>query len=190
MKLSIVITYYNTYDLTLRIIKELSIQKTNDVELILVDDGTQEKRFDQYTDFNIIHLEKNGGVSKARNVGIEFATGKYIAFIDGDDMITMDYVSQLLTIINTHNEDVILFNWIDTTTNDLIRQPQNCAVWKAIYKKSILPMFNEELRIAEDFYFQEDLKEKNPTTYYFDRILYMYNSNREGSLWWNERNKN
>ena len=189
VKLSVVITYYQTYDLTLRLLKELSIQKTDGVEYILIDDGCDETRFDTFKDFNIIHLKKNGGVSKARNTGIEYASGEYITFIDSDDMITMDYISQLLNIIDKYSEDVILFNWLDTTTNDVIRRPQNCAVWKAIYKKDILPRFDESLRVREDYFFQQDLKKKNPSIAYYDRVLYMYNSGREGSLWWNETHK-
>lgn len=189
VKLSIIIPYYETFDYAERILKELILQKTDNVEIIVVDDGCNETRLDKYKEVNIIHLKQNGGVSKARNTGIENAKGQYIAFIDSDDMITMDYVSQLLNIIDEHNEDVIVFNWVDTTTNDIVRLPHNPAVWKAIYKKDIIPMFDETLRVREDYYFQQDLDKLMPTKYYYDRILYMYNSNREGSLWWNERHK-
>ena len=82
---SIVITYYQTYDLTLRLLKELSIQKTDNVEYILVDDGCTETRFDTFKDFTIIHLAENGGVSRARNIGTDYANGKYIAYCDSDD---------------------------------------------------------------------------------------------------------
>ena len=63
--LSIVIPYYNTYDYTIKLLKELSIQYTNDIEVILIDDGCHETRFDEFKQFTIIHLDKNYGASYA-----------------------------------------------------------------------------------------------------------------------------
>ena len=191
MKLSIIIPYYETYDSTRQLIKNLMAQANDFVEVILVDDGCQEHRFnifDGINGINVIHQE-NGGVSKARNTGIKRAKGKYIAFIDSDDIVTMDYVEQLLKVIKEHDEDVIIFNWLDLTNNEINIHPHNCAVWKAIYKKEILPRFDETLRVREDYFFQKELEKKNPSIYYYDRVLYMYNSGREGSLWWNETHK-
>ena len=189
IKLSIVVTYYQTYDLTIKLLNELYIQKTKDVEIIVVDDGCRENRFNSFKEFNIIHLEENGGVSKARNIGTEYAKGKYIAYIDSDDQITIDYIDNLLQLIETHNEDVMMFNWVDITNNELNKHPTNCAVWKAIYKREIVPKFDENLRVREDYFWQKELEQKNPTVYYYDRVLYIYNSGREGSLWWNETHK-
>lgn len=188
VKLSIVIPYYKTYKLTENLLYSLLVQDREDVEIIIIDDGCYETRLDDFTGFNnikIIHQD-NGGVSVARNKGIELAKGKFIAFIDSDDMVMPDYIEQLLNLINTRNEDVILFNWLDITTNQVIVHPENPAVWKAIYKKDIIPSFDESLRCREDYFFQQDLESKNPSKYYYNRVLYIYNSNREGSLWWNE----
>lgn len=194
VKLSIIIPYYKTYELTKKLLDILYMQKRKEIEIILIDDGCNEKILDSYKYINcydnlkIIHQE-NGGVSVARNKGIELAQGKYIAFIDSDDMVMPDYIEQLLNLINTRDEDIILFNWLDINTNDVVRHPSNPAVWKAIYKKEILPLFDETLRVREDYFFQQELEKKNPSKYYYDRVLYMYNSGREGSLWWNETRK-
>lgn len=201
VKLSIIIPYYETYEMTKKLLQSLIMQINMPyTEIILVDDGCNETKFDSYLDFidglgftyknhiKIIH-QKNGGVSVARNKGIELAQGKYIAFIDSDDMVMPDYIEQLLNLIDTRDEDIILFNWLDITTNDVVRYPSNPAVWKAIYKKDILPRFDENLRVREDYYFQKELESKNLTKCYYDRVLYMYNSGREGSLWWNETRK-
>ena len=190
MKLSIIIPYYETYDLTVRLLKGLIPQLTENVEIILIDDGCNEKRLDEYEkDINIIHLQENSGVSKSRNVGIQNAKGKYIAFIDSDDMVTMDYIENLLSIIENRQEDIIIFNWLDINNNEVSKKPHNPAVWKAIYKKGILPLFDESLRVREDYFYQKELDNKNPSVYYFDRVLYIYNSGREGSLWWIETHK-
>lgn len=188
VKLSIVIPYYQTYDLTVKLLKELSIQLTDEVEVILVDDGCNEERLDNYAT-NIIHLDKDYGVSYARNKGIEKASGEYIAFIDSDDMVTNDYVEILLKTIAEKNDDIIYFNWADFNENTITRHPQNYAVWKAIYKKEILPKFNEDVEFNEDVFFQEDLRKNKHTEYYIDRVLYIYNSNRVGSQMWRRDNK-
>jgi len=113
---------------------------------------------------------------------MELAQGKYIAFVDSDDMVMPNYIETLLELIDNRNEDVIYFNWIDINTNDLIKHPSNPAVWKAIYKKEIVPMFDETLKTREDYFFQEELKKKKCTEYYYDKVLYIYNSGRENSL--------
>lgn len=191
MKLSIIIPYYETYDFIIKMLNGLIPQLTDETELIVVDDGCNEKRLDVFINnkVHIEHLKENGGVSKARNVGIQKALGKYVAFIDSDDMITMDYVEKLLDAIKKHNEDIIIFNWLDITNNNIVLRPSNPAVWKAIYKKDIIPMFDETLRVREDYFFNLELNKKNPSRYYLDRVLYMYNSDREGSLWWHEKHK-
>ena len=54
VKLSIIIPYYDTYDFTIKLLKELSIQKKDNVEVILVDDGCNARRFDDFKEFKII----------------------------------------------------------------------------------------------------------------------------------------
>ena len=190
VKLSIVISYYKTYELTDKLLKVLIPQLNEETEVILIDDGCSERRLDKYDkDIRVVHLIKNGGVSRARNIGIQISKGRYIAFIDSDDMIATDYVEDLLMLINERHEDIIIFNWLDSTTKDLNRHPGNPAVWKAIYKKEIIPLFDETLKVREDYCFQQELEKKNHSIYYYDKVLYMYNSGREGSLWWNETHK-
>lgn len=188
VELSLIIPHYNAYNLLEKLLKEISIQVNDNIEIIIVDDS-KEFRLDQFKNIaTIIHNEERVGISKARNMGIDLSKGKYVAFIDSDDMITNDYVEVLLQTIKEHNEDIIVFNWADFNENTIIRKPQNYAVWKAIYKKEICPYFWEKQWYNEDVFFQEELNKLNPTKYYIDRVLYIYNSNRIGSNMW-ERNK-
>lgn len=184
VKLSILIPYYNTYNLTIKLLKELSIQKTDEIEIILIDDGCNEKEFDKYNEFKVIHLEKNVGMSNALNIGLDIVEGEYIGFIDSDDMITMDYIDILLDVLKEHNEDIIYFNWADFNNNYIVTHPVNCALWKAIYKRNIFPRFEKDRRHNNDVPVQEQLKSKKHSEYYIDRVLYIYNSNREDSLTW------
>lgn len=188
VKISIIIPYYETYNLTKNLINELVTQyDKKSVEILLIDDGCKELRFDEYTQFkniNVIHQD-NIGVAKTRNKGIELAKGKYIAFIDSDDMITMDYIETLLKAIDTYDTDVINFNWYDMTEHIEIRKPHNPAPWKQIYKKETIPRFREDLPYGrEDVAWQEEIDSGKYTITYLDKMIYMYNSNREGSLFW------
>lgn len=190
-KLSIIIPYYNTLDLTIKLLRELAIQKTEEVEIIIIDDYCKNE-FSSIkvasddvllkAKATIINHEHNTGVSKSRNDGLDLAQGKYIAFIDSDDMVMPNYIETLLELIKSHDEDIIYFNWLDINTNDVIRHPNNPAVWKAIYKKEMLPRFEECYKTKEDYYFLQELEKTNPSKYYYDKVLYIYNSGRSDSL--------
>ena len=186
IKLSIIIPYYNTYEYTIKLLKELQIQKTEEVEVILIDDGCNETRFDVFSEFIIEHKEHLGACA-AWNAGIARATGEYIAFIDSDDMISMDYVEQLLKAIDEIGKDEILFSWADPKTMQIMERPINRAIWKAIYRKEIIPKFDEKLEYNTDAQFQKDLSKIRHSKGYLRRLLYFYNSNREGSITWRKR---
>lgn len=192
MKLSIIIPYYKTYDLTQRLLEQLYIQPN--VEVILIDDGCNEMRFEEwkvmtkYESLKIYHQE-NHGLAYCRNKGVELATGDYIAYIDSDDMITPDYVEILLNAIKNNPTDIINFNWLDINTNEVYKRPINPAVWKAIYKKDKMIRFQEgHLYGGEDLFFTNEMLDKvnngELSISYLDRVLYIYNSCREGSYTW------
>lgn len=189
VKLSIIIPYYNTFELTCNLIESLKVQLQYGVEIIVIDDGCNEYGLDIYDEDGVITIlhKENGGVSSARNKGIELARGEYIAFVDSDDMVMTNYVDELVSLIDRCNEDIIIFNWLDINKSEVNRYPQNCAVWKAIYKKSILPRFDETLKAREDYYFQLELKKHDYSMLYYDKVLYVYNSGREGSLSWKDK---
>lgn len=183
VKLSITIPYYKTYDLTIKLLETLIPQLNDEVEVFLIDDECNEKRLDVYKDkINVIHQKENGGGAKATNTGIKMSKGKYIAIIDSDDNVAPIYVKTLLDTIDKHNEDVIYFDWYDVNTKTEVKHPQNYAPWKAIYKKEIMPLFIEGWIYSYDVPFQEELSRIEHTVYFIDKVLYYYNSNRDGSL--------
>lgn len=191
IKLSIIIPYFETYELTTILMNGLIPQLTPETEIILIDDGCNEHRLDAYAELynyiTIIHQE-NKGTAKTRNLGIKKAKGKYIAFIDCDDMVTMDYINVLLKAIDETPTEVINFNWLGLSENEVVRKPTNPAMWKAIYRKDKCPLFREDLLWGEeDVDFQVEVQQMETT--YIDRVLYIYNSNREGSLFWRKTHR-
>ena len=108
MKLSIIIPVYRTQDTLERCIKSILCQSFTDYELILVDDGSPDecpRLCDQYAQqdkrISVIHKE-NGGLSDARNTGIEHAKGEYITFIDSDDAIEKETLQDLMNEIEEY----------------------------------------------------------------------------------------
>lgn len=160
-------------------------QLNEEVELILVDDGCDEVRFDKYKDkVDIVHLDRNYGNSRAINTGIKKAIGKYIAIIDSDDMVMNFYVEEVLIAINNYDVDMIEIDWEDMYSGVVVHRPSNQAPWRSVYKKEIMPLFDENIRHSNDVPFRRDLDEDNKTHYYIEKVLYIYNSNRVGSLTW------
>lgn len=183
IKLSLITPYYDTYDYTIKLLRELRLQKTDEVEVILVDDGCNETRFDEFTEFKIIHMEHKGACA-AWNEGIRQATGTYIGFIDSDDMIMMNYVELLLKAIDQNLADEIMFDWVDFDEDTVIIHPTARAIWKAIYKREIVPFFDETWVHHTDVPFQRQLRATPHTTVRLHAPLYVYRSQRTGSISW------
>ena len=181
IKLSLIIPYYNTYEYTIKLLKELQLQITDEVEVILIDDGCNETRFDEFTGFKIIHKDHVGACA-AWNEGIRRAVGKYIGFIDSDDMIMMNYVEELLDAIDKDLADEIMFDWVDFDENMVIIHPTARAIWKAIYRREIVPFFDENYVHHTDVPFQERLRAVPHTQCRLNMPLYIYRSKREGSI--------
>jgi len=111
--ISVIVPVYKApYDLLNRCIESILSQTYQYFELILVDDGSPDdcgSILDQYkeSDSRIIVIHKNnGGVSSARNAGIEEANGAFLTFIDADDYVAENYLGDLYDGINDSNTDL------------------------------------------------------------------------------------
>lgn len=117
--ISVIIPMYNVEKYLRQCIDSVLEQTYQNLEIILVDDGSPDncgKICDEYAELdsriNVIH-KKNGGLSDARNVGIEIAKGEYITFIDSDDFITKDYVEYLYQLLENGNADMSVCQRLD-----------------------------------------------------------------------------
>lgn len=119
--ISIVIPVYNIENYIEKCIKSIVQQTYENIEIIIVDDGSTDSSgtlCDQLgrNDKRIIVIHKeNGGLSDARNKGIDRASGKYICFIDGDDFIAEDFITTLYNSLKNNNADLAVceFDYID-----------------------------------------------------------------------------
>ena len=193
IKLSIIIPYYNCKEYTDELLSCLNKQITDEVEVILIDDGSKISYSTKYEWVKIIR-QKNGGASVARNTGLDNATGEYIAFIDADDMVAENYISAILDKIAEEEFDYCYLSWktlpggwdcqVKLRTIDDKFPPFNLCCWNRIYKKSMIGnvRFNKHKLIAEDAEFIRDVKEDGKKKAFISEYLYFYRSNVTDSL--------
>lgn len=109
-KLSIIIPYYNALKYTEELLNVLEPQITEDIEVILVDDGSTEP-FTSNREWLTIIRQKNGGVSAARNTGLDKVTGEYVTFIDSDDLVEDYYIEKIINKIDKEHFDYMYMSW-------------------------------------------------------------------------------
>ena len=116
---SFIITYYDLpVDLLCRCIESiLSLSlRADEREIILVDDGSQKSPLaglEQYIDDIIYIRQANGGLSKARNTGIQISTGTYLQFIDADDSLIRKGYEHCLDLVRYKQPDIVFFQLSD-----------------------------------------------------------------------------
>lgn len=173
--ISVIIPAYNAARTIRRCIQSVLDQTYTEWEMIIVDDGSKDDTLDicqSYGDSRIRVLHKeNGGVSSARNHGLKFAQGDYIAFIDSDDFIEVDYLEHLSQGLDY---DIVISGFCYENTPEsssfhlklanreavgrelskLINADQLCYPWGRLFKRSIIETyhirFDEAMRFAED----------------------------------------
>ena len=179
--ISIIIPYWNTLEQTNKLMNILKQQLNDNVEIIIVDDGCNEYELNRYEQDNIkiIHLPENsGGASVPRNIGLDNAKGKYICFIDSDDIVELDYIDTILAKIDSGDFDYCYYSWKSPhNTISIVNEPPewNCCVWNCVYKKDIIgnERFDPKLKIAEDYDFNKRVKKGKRAN--ITKILYFYN---------------
>ena len=110
MKFSMVIPCWNAEPYIFELLDALDPQMRDDVEVILVDDGSDVPVKTEYEWCKLIR-KKNGGCMTARNKGMSIATGEYITFLDADDLVPEYYVDRVLQEIEEHPFDVCDVSW-------------------------------------------------------------------------------
>lgn len=189
MKLSIIVTYHRTLELTKQLLDVLMPQLTEETEVIVIDDDVNTYELDSYIRDNVkvIHHEKNSGCAGIpRNTGLDNKTrGIPFVFIDGDDLIPTNYVEKTLNKIKSSIFNYCLFSWkyIGTRTNEVIIHDNppnwNHCVWNCIYQDTD-ERFSTTLKVGEDYDFNVRVR-KGVKENIID-ILYFYRDGLIGSL--------
>lgn len=212
--LSIIVPVYNVEDYLDACLDSLQAQTFNDIEMVCVNDGSPDgsreilaKR--QKEDARIVVVDKpNGGLSSARNAGINAARGTYIGFLDADDRFTPNACQRIAETFQQTNADVVTFGgycspaeaatpWItlklsprDVVYNGfqpaLMFEEQSTPYIRTACRKAFLDeygiRFEEALPFGEDQVFFFDIYPNSRKTALISDKLYEYRIEREGSL--------
>lgn len=208
---SIIIPIYNAEKYLDKLLKKMMEQINEKIEIILINDGSSDMseeiciNYQKVLKRNIKFLSQNNkGVSEARNTGIKLATGKYITFIDSDDMISIKYIDTICNLCNS-NADIIEFGYFYGSENDgykirkndihegvvaykdyfsyLIMQKSN-EIWNKLFKREIIKenniFFNSNIMYGEDLLFTLEVMKFSKTIVLNHEPIYYYLKNPNG----------
>ncbi len=181
-QISIIVPVYNVKEYLKECLDSLLSQSFKNYEIVLVDDGSTDgssEMCDSYSEdskFKIIH-KANGGLSDARNRGISESKGKYITFVDSDDVISGDYLEKLYRAAIIEDADIVQGNYteeyenlgeIDINSKNLILSGNQAfkelLTFKSINVSACAKLYKREL--FDDIKFPVGrLNEDNCTTY-------------------------
>ena len=208
VKVSIIIPTYNVEKYINQTLDSVLTQTFDDFEVICVNDGSKDntlsilhKRAEEDKRIKIIN-QQNSGVSKSRNNAFSQATGKYIYYMDSDDMIHPQLLEICYHLAEKNNADVISFSHkeffdgdnpdfekisedeisllpVDDVVSKITAKGDikiNYSIWSKFFKKDILKdiSFDEEISIAEDALYTFSVAKKNPRAFILTDKLYGY----------------
>ncbi len=206
--ISVIVPIYNVEKFLPKCIESILGSTYRNLEIILVDDGSTDncpKICDDYAKkdsrIQVVHKE-NGGLSDARNKGIELAKGDYISFIDSDDYIDSDLYYNVINEFNDCVDVVVFGRYIEYENKTIISVPQkNClmtgkealidlasfkgfdmAAWDKVYRRKVIG----DLRFPfgkknEDYYLTYKLLDNAATVKFIQKPFYHY-VQRENSI--------
>ncbi len=130
-----------------RCIESIVNQTYKNLEIILIDDGSPDKCGDicdewaqKDTRIKVIH-KVNGGVSSARNAGLDIATGEYVAFIDPDDYVSLDMFEYIINEIDDPQIDIVEYNVYNVIENEFVENRSTLKIYNS-FDEILLAMFS------------------------------------------------
>ena len=192
IKVSVIVPVYNAGQYIRKTLDSIISQDFDSFEIIVVDDGSTDNCLNIINDClgdceipNKVITQKNGGVSVARNTGIEMARGDYLVFVDADDYISPNHLSGLyngesdfsltlyakkegdkLTNLDTYSKDVI-------STEEFVKMELNMEItfnfFQLMYKTDIIN--DNNIRFSEGIVYGEDTEFAHKALNYGDKIV-------------------
>lgn len=206
--ISVIVPVYNVEEYIGQCLESIVNQTYKNIEVIVINDGTKDnssliaKNYAEKDERIRVFDFKNGGISKARNRGLEIAKGEYIAFVDSDDYLEPTMYEKLIDIALQFRSDIVKcgFNqeitpgvFIKETENNRLYDDPNeifnllfngiqwNVVWNAIYAANIAKEVLYPIKIFnEDFYASGRYLNLARRVYYVEDCLYNYRYNKNG----------
>ena len=209
--ISVIVPVFNVEKYICECIDSILAQTYSSFELILVDDGSEDRCgtiCDEYKErdsrIRVFHKE-NGGLSSARNIGIDEAKGEFICFVDSDDSIRKDYLEILYNCITETNAEIAICDIDAPKLTKVDRNTENVntmnadearkwlydmrsreyvlmvVAWNKLYRKSLFDGIRyPEGRIHEDEFIIEPILKRCSMIYFIPDKLYIYRNNENG----------
>lgn len=193
IKVSVIIPVYNQEKLVIKAID--SIPKRDDIEIIVIDDGSTDNTWNNLMKYrseheeilNLIYLynKENKGVSYTLNRGYDVAKGEYIVLLGSDDYFYTDKFEEVMQQLD--GTDLVYFN-LQINNGDVWRlTPDNKKLWVGSVKFMRRDFVGntrcfENQKVGEDWFFYQELLSKNPTEIFTNITAKHYNFPRIGSL--------
>lgn len=202
-KISVIVPVYNTSpDFINAALGSLYKQTYQNLEIIVVDDGsTVEKTIKYLKSVNNpkvkLITQKNGGLGRARNIGLQYATGDYIGFLDSDDWVSSDFYEVLLNMCEASRADMACALLIrtdeyyekpmnkpdNTVTDDLLRKISyitNGSVCDKLFRKELVSdiRFDEGILYEDNPFLIKSLI-KSHNVFFTNKTKYFYRVNEK-----------
>lgn len=208
--ISVIVPCYNAEVYLDRCIQSIILQTYRNIEIILVDDGSTDNTYGKCREWmlrddriQVVH-KQNGGLSDARNAGLEIANGEYIAFVDSDDFIHPTMLEKLIASLTNNMTDIAVCGIYRTNgmanvelpfgyngdisclnssqaLKDILTYRCTIAAWNKLYKRSSIDGIRFiKGRYNEDFPFLVELYNKDLKVSYIIEPLYYYFINPNG----------
>lgn len=201
--LSWVIPVYNGERYIRQAIESILRQPCQDYEILIIDDGSTDSTVSLVRPFlgARVHLlqKENGGVSSARNLGIQQARGRYIAFLDADDVVCRNaYTSDIHNLLSAETHDLISFDYYCADQDlvkgnrkhtsytkrsdgglalDVFKHCSSFLYWRSLFAGDGAPCFPEGIKIREDVTFQFLMNHRAERIRIIDRPWFLYRNN-------------
>lgn len=204
--ISVVVPIYKVENYLERCLKSIIGQTYVKLEIILVDDGSPDgcpEICDNYAKMDsrirVIH-KKNGGLSSARNAGIEIMSGEYVTFVDSDDFLDKMAIESWVRLALGYGADLIIGRFISYHDGDVLQSNSHikearewttqeafeklflederlCTAWGKLYQVGLFAeeRYPENIKFAEDMYVIHKIFHAAEKIIYDDRISYYYN---------------
>ena len=172
IKLSVIVPVYNMEKYIERCLDSLVNQILEDMEIIIVNDGSYDNSKEIINKYlreydNIKYYEKeNGGLSSARNYGLDFAKGEYIAFLDSDDYVEKTMYEEMYNLAKAKNADIVecdfIWEWENRKKYDKRREYKNkkemmkkprVVAWNKIIKRDLIE--KNSIRFPEGLIYED-----------------------------------
>ncbi|WP_196001868.1 glycosyltransferase [Clostridium sp. 1001271B_151109_B4] len=207
MKVSIIVPVYNVEEYLPKCLESLINQTLEEIEILCVNDGSTDnsrlvlEAYSRKSSKIKILDKKNGGLSDARNYGMEYAKGEYIGFVDSDDWVELNMFEIMYEKARQNDADICISNYREIYSDNTINIKDfnkeftivhEASVWNKLFRNSFVKEKRVKFPIGlwyEDNAFTYKLLISNPKIVNVNEYLYNYRKERAGSIMNSQINK-